>query len=67
MVTLGTFDGRLLFQMLQVWTPKTEKLTRRLEAVLGSLGLLKRVPPALMPDPKSGLMPAILYLVPGMK
>jgi len=66
-VTLGTFDGRLLFQMLQVWTPKTEKLTRRLEAVLGSLGLLKRVPPALMPDPKSGLMPAILYLVPGMK
>ncbi|KIX84479.1 translation initiation factor 2 [Thermus filiformis] len=66
-VTVGTLDGRLLFPMLQVWTPETERLTWRLEAALGRLGVLKRIPPAIMPDPASGMMPAILYQVPGMK
>ena len=61
---VGTFDGRLLFGMLQVYGGEVERLTWRLEGALWRLGLLKRLPPALMPDPRSGLMPALLYRVP---
>lgn len=31
---------------------------------MGRLGLVRRVAPAVMPDPQSGLMPALLYRVP---
>ncbi|WP_337845007.1 translation initiation factor 2 [Thermus sp.] len=62
--TVGTFDGRLLFGMLGVYGGEVERLTWRLEAALGRLGVVKRLPPAMMPDPSSGMMPALLYRVP---
>ncbi|SDE42284.1 Uncharacterized conserved protein, DUF302 family [Thermus arciformis] len=65
--TVGTFDGRLLFSMLGVYGGEVERLVWRLEAALGRLGPVKRVAPALMPDPSSGLMPALLYRVPSAK
>ncbi|WP_135256929.1 translation initiation factor 2 [Thermus caldilimi] len=65
--TVGTFDGRLLFSMLQVYGGEVERLTWRLEAALGRLGIVKRLPPAMMPDPSSGMMPALLYRVPAAK
>ncbi|MFN4071073.1 MAG: translation initiation factor 2 [Thermus caldifontis] len=63
--TVGTFDGRLLFSMLQVYGGEVERLVWRLEAALGRLGIVKRLPPAMMPDPASGMMPALMYRVPG--
>ncbi len=64
---VGTLDGRLLFSMLQVYGGEVERLTWRLEAALGRLGPVKRVAPAMMPDPQSGMMPALLYRVPAAK
>jgi uncharacterized protein (DUF302 family) len=64
---VGTFDGRLLFGMLQVYGGEVERLVWRLEAALGRLGVVKRLPPAMMPDPSSGLMPALLYRAPSAK
>ncbi|WP_243030266.1 translation initiation factor 2 [Thermus altitudinis] len=64
---VGTFDGRLLFSMLQAYGGEVERLTWRLEAALGRLGIVKRLPPAMMPDPSSGMMPALMYRVPGAK
>ncbi len=66
-VTVGTFDGRLLFSMLGVMGPETEALVAKLEAALAKLGPLSRIPPAVMPDPKGGMMPALLYLIEGTK
>ena len=43
--TVGTFDGRLLFSMLQVYGGEVERLVWRLEAALGRLGIVKRLPP----------------------
>lgn len=65
--TVGTFDGRLMFSLLGVAGPETDGLTSRLEASLGRLGKLERIAPAMMPDPKSGMMPALLYFVSGAK
>ncbi|MGC8875543.1 translation initiation factor 2 [Thermus sp.] len=65
--TVGTLDGRLLFSMLGLYEGEVERPTWRLEAALVRLGPVKRVPPALMPDPKSGMMPALLYRVPSAK
>jgi hypothetical protein len=53
--------------MLQVYGGEVERLVWRLEAALGRLGVVKRLPPAMMPDPSSGLMPALLYRVPSAK
>lgn len=64
---VGTFDGRLLFSMLGVYGGEVERLVWRLEAALGRLGPVKRIAPALMPDPSSGMMPALLYRVPSAK
>jgi len=64
---VGTLDGRLLFGMLGVYGGEVERLTLRLEAALGRLGVVRRVSPAAMPDPKGGLMPALLYRVTGAK
>jgi hypothetical protein len=64
---VGTFDGRLLFGILQVYGGEVERLVWRLEAALGRLGVVKRLHPAMMPDPSSGLMPALLYRVPSAK
>ncbi|WP_018110651.1 translation initiation factor 2 [Thermus igniterrae] len=64
---VGTFDGRLLFGMLGVYGGEVQHLVWRLEAALGRLGVVKRLPPAVMPDPNSGMMPALLYRVPGAK
>ncbi|WP_243027560.1 translation initiation factor 2 [Thermus albus] len=64
---VGTFDGRLLFSMLQAYGGEVERLTWRLEGALGRLGIVKRLPPAMMPDPSSGMMPALMYRVPGAK
>jgi len=64
---VGTFDGRLLFSMLGVYGGQVERLTWRLEAALGRLGLVRKVSPAMMPDPGSGMMPALLYRVRGAK
>ena len=64
---VGTLDGRLLFGMLGVYGGEVERLTWRLEAALGRLGVVRRVSPAAMPDPKGGLMPALLYRVTGAK
>ncbi len=63
--TVGTLDGRLLFRMLGVYGGAVERLTLRLEGALWRLGLVRRLPPAAMPDPASGMMPALLYRVPG--
>lgn len=64
---VGTLDGRLLFQMFQVYGGAVQQLTWRLEAALGRLGIVRRLSPALMPDPQSGMMPALLYRVPSAK
>ena len=64
---VGAFDGRLLFSMLQVYGGEVERLVWRLEAALGRLGIVKRLPPAMMPDPSSGMMPALMYRVPSAK
>ncbi|NHK37962.1 translation initiation factor 2 [Thermus thermophilus] len=64
---VGTLDGRLLFSMLQVYGGEVERMVWRLEAALGRLGVVRKVSPALMPDPKSGMMPALLYRVAGAK
>lgn len=53
--------------MLQVYGGEVERLTWRLEAALGRLGIVKRLPPAVTPDPKSGMMPALMYRVPNAK
>ncbi|RIH92738.1 translation initiation factor 2 [Meiothermus granaticius] len=66
-ITVGTFDGRLMFNMLGVAGPQTDRLAAQLEDSLKQLGSLQRVAPAMMPDPSSGMMPAILYFVPGAK
>ncbi|PZA05972.1 MULTISPECIES: translation initiation factor 2 [unclassified Meiothermus] len=65
--TVGTFDGRLLFNLLGVAGPETDALVSRLEASLGRLGQLERIAPAVMPDPQSGMRPALLYFVSGAK
>ncbi|MCS6868658.1 MAG: translation initiation factor 2 [Thermus sp.] len=65
--TVGTLDGRLLFGMLGVYGGAVERLVWRLEAALGRLGPVRQVAPAMMPDPRSGMMPALLYRVPGAK
>lgn len=62
--TVGTLDGRLLFSMLQVYGGEVRELVWRLEAALGRLGIVKRLSPAMMPDPSSGMMPALMYRVP---
>lgn len=61
---VGTFDPHLLFGMLGVYEGAVRDLGLRLQAALGRLGLVRRVAPAVMPDPQSGLMPALLYRVP---
>lgn len=62
--TVGTLDGRLLFSMLQVYGGAVRELVWRLEAALGQLGIVRRLSPAMMPDPSSGMMPALMYRVP---
>ena len=47
-----------------VYEGAVRDLGLRLQAALGRLGLVRRVAPAVMPDPQSGLMPALLYRVP---
>ncbi|MER3481104.1 MAG: hypothetical protein C4327_11660 [Meiothermus sp.] len=59
-ITVGTFDGRLMFRLLGVAGPETDGLTSRLEASLSRLGKPERIAPAAMPDPKGGMMPALL-------
>jgi len=66
-ITVGTFDGRLMFRLLGVAGPETDGLTSRLEASLSRLGKPERIAPAAMPDPKGGMMPALLYFVSGAK
>ncbi|MDM7323595.1 MAG: translation initiation factor 2 [Thermus sp.] len=60
---VGTFDGRFLFSMLQVYGGEVQRLTWRLEAALGRLGVVRRLAPAVMPDPASGMMPALMYRI----
>lgn len=60
---VGTFDGRFLFSMLQVYGGEVQRLTWRLEAALGRLGIVRRLAPAVMPDPASGMMPALMYRI----
>nr|WP_130842678.1 translation initiation factor 2 [Thermus thermamylovorans]TBH15346.1 translation initiation factor 2 [Thermus thermamylovorans] len=62
---VGTLDGRLLFGMLGVYEGRVQALTWRLEAALGRLGLVRRLSPAALPDPQGGMLPALLYRVPG--
>lgn len=64
-VTVGTLDGNLMGGMLGLSDPETRGLWRKLEGALSSLGPLERVVPAMMPDPSSGMMPALLYKVEG--
>ncbi|RDI94575.1 translation initiation factor 2 [Meiothermus sp. QL-1] len=64
-VTVGTFDPDLMFGMLGVKNTKSRLLGARLKAVIASVGLPYRVAPAMMPDPRSGMMPAMLYRVEG--
>ncbi|WP_117237419.1 translation initiation factor 2 [Thermus sediminis] len=61
---VGTLDGRFLFGLMGVYGGKVRELTWRLEAALGQLGVVRRLSPPMMPDPSSGLMPALLYRVP---
>lgn len=63
--TVGTFDPDLMFGMLGVKNTKSRLLGAKLKAVIASLGLPRRVAPAMMPDPGSGMMPALLYKVEG--
>lgn len=64
-VTVGTFDPDLMFGMLGVKNTKSRLLGARLKAVIASLGLPRKVAPAMMPDPRSGMMPAMMYRVEG--
>ncbi|RIH85943.1 hypothetical protein Mlute_01425 [Meiothermus luteus] len=64
-ITVGTFDPDLMFGMLQVKNTKSRLLGAKLKAVIYGLGLPRRVTPAMMPDPASGMMPAMLYRVEG--
>lgn len=64
-VTVGTFDPDLMFGMLGVKNTKSRLLGARLKAVIASLGLPRKVAPAMMPDPSSGMMPALMYMVEG--
>lgn len=64
-VTVGTFDPDLMFGMLGVKNTKSRLLGARLKAVIASLGLPRKVAPAMMPDPSSGMMPALMYWVEG--
>jgi uncharacterized protein (DUF302 family) len=64
-VTVGTFDPDLMLGMLGVKNTRSRLLGARLKAVIASLGLPRRVAPAMMPDPSSGMMPALLYRVEG--
>ncbi|MCS7067852.1 MAG: translation initiation factor 2 [Meiothermus sp.] len=64
-VTVGTFDPDLMFGMLGVKNTKSRLLGAKLKAVIASLGLPRKVAPAMMPDPSSGMMPALLYKVEG--
>ncbi|MCS7058091.1 MAG: translation initiation factor 2 [Meiothermus sp.] len=64
-VTVGTFDPDLMFGMLGVKNTKSRLLGAKLKAVIYSLGLPRRVAPAMMPDPRSGMMPVLLYQVEG--
>lgn len=65
--TVGTLDGRLLFEMLGVYGGAVERLVWRLEAALGRLGVVRKVVPVMRPDPAGGMMPALLYRVPNAK
>jgi uncharacterized protein (DUF302 family) len=65
MVTVGTFDPDLMFGMLGVKNTKSRLLGAKLKAVIASLGLPRKVAPAMMPDPSSGMMPALMYMVEG--
>ncbi len=64
-VTVGTFDPDLMFGMLGVKNSKSRLLGAKLKAVIASLGLPRKVAPAMMPDPSSGMMPALMYMVEG--
>lgn len=64
-VTVGTFDPDLMFGMLGVKNTKSRLLGAKLKAVIASLGLPRKVAPAMMPDPSSGMMPALMYRVEG--
>jgi len=66
-VTVGTFDPDLMFGLLGVKNSKSRLLGARLKAVIASLGLPRKVAPAMMPDPSSGMMPALMYWVEGGK
>ncbi len=63
--TVGTFDPDLMFGMLGVKNTKSRLLGAKLKAVIASLGLPRKVAPAMMPDPSSGMMPALMYMVEG--
>lgn len=63
--TVGTFDPDLMFGMLGVKNTKSRLLGAKLKAVIANLGLPQRVAPAMLPDPSSGMMPALMYLVEG--
>lgn len=67
LVTVGTFDPDLMFAMLGVKNTKSRLLGAKLKAVIASLGLPRKVAPAMMPDPSSGMMPALMYRVEGGK
>ncbi len=64
-VTVGTFDPDLMFGMLGVKNTKSRLLGAKLKAVIANLGLPRKVAPAMMPDPSSGMMPALMYMVEG--
>lgn len=66
-VTVGTFDPDLMFGLLGVKNSKSRLLGARLKAVIASLGLPRKVAPAMMPDPSSGMMPALMHWVEGGK
>ena len=63
--TVGTFDPDLMFGMLGIKNTQSRLLGAKLKAVISSLGFPRRVAPAMMPDPGSGMMPALLYKVEG--
>ncbi|GIW26111.1 translation initiation factor 2 [Meiothermus sp.] len=63
--TVGTFDPDLMLGMLGVKNTKSRLLGAKLKAVIASLGLPRKVAPAMMPDPSSGMMPALMYMVEG--
>jgi uncharacterized protein (DUF302 family) len=65
--TVGTLDGMMMGGMLGLSDPETQTLWKKLEGALSSLGKMDRIAPAMMPDPKSGMMPALMYKVDGAK